>query len=142
MAVRIRIRVRASGSGEILTSPALINTGFETDTPQLLLPIKAAEGLKLWPPPRQSHVVTLGTAGGPAKHHLIPKTLEVRLLVSGAKTKPVVCDALISGVEEEILVNDKLGDALRIAIERMGPGEWRIRGDARVRRSVKRKLWV
>ena len=45
MGVRVRVRIEAPG-GSIETS-ALVNTGFETPNPQILLPIKAAEKLGL-----------------------------------------------------------------------------------------------
>jgi hypothetical protein len=33
----------------VLETVALVNTGFETPSPQILLPVKAAERLGLWP---------------------------------------------------------------------------------------------
>ncbi|MCK4474281.1 hypothetical protein KAU30_00455 [Candidatus Bathyarchaeota archaeon] len=47
MAVRVRLRVELT-NGKSLEATALVNTGFETRKPQLLLPVKAAEKLNLW----------------------------------------------------------------------------------------------
>ncbi|MCR6692033.1 MAG: hypothetical protein MRT15_06565 [archaeon YNP-LCB-003-016] len=33
----------------MLETVALVNTGFETPNPQILLPVKAAEKLGIWP---------------------------------------------------------------------------------------------
>ena len=48
MAVRIRLCVRNRETGASIETTALINTGFETDSPQLLLPTGAARELGLW----------------------------------------------------------------------------------------------
>ncbi|MGC8933298.1 MAG: hypothetical protein ACP5KE_05880 [Candidatus Methanodesulfokora sp.] len=48
LATRVRLRIRA-GEREIRTS-ALVNTGFETEKPQLLIPLRLARELGLWPP--------------------------------------------------------------------------------------------
>jgi predicted aspartyl protease len=48
VAVRVKIKVDSTG-GKSFKTIALVNTGFETPWPQLLLPIKAAEKLSLWP---------------------------------------------------------------------------------------------
>lgn len=44
MTVRVKIKVVLS-NGKSLETTALVNTGFETIEPQLLLPVKAAEKL-------------------------------------------------------------------------------------------------
>jgi hypothetical protein len=62
LAVRIRVRIRYSN--KVLDSVALANTGFETLNPQILLPIKAAEKLGLWPElPMNTMVEIYDTAG-------------------------------------------------------------------------------
>jgi predicted aspartyl protease len=62
LAVRIRVRIRYSN--KVLDSIALVNTGFETPNPQILLPIKAAEKLGLWPElPMNTMVKIYDTAG-------------------------------------------------------------------------------
>ena len=48
MAVRTEVKVEFADRGPFKTT-ALINTGFETTKPQLLLPVKAAEVVGLWP---------------------------------------------------------------------------------------------
>jgi len=46
MAVRVKKRIR-SGAAEVQTS-ALLNTSFEAETPQLLVPMPLAAKLDLW----------------------------------------------------------------------------------------------
>ena len=129
MAVRVRIKIRSRRSGCEREVVALVNSGFETEKPQLLIPIPLARELGLWPPPPDSYLVELGTAGGPVRNYLVPDSLEVRLVVEGVDRDPVVCDAILSHVEDEVIINDKLGEELGIVIIGLGSGRWRLIND-------------
>ena len=50
MALRVRLRLRVRGREGFVDASALVNTGFETEAPQLLLPLRLASVLGLWPP--------------------------------------------------------------------------------------------
>jgi predicted aspartyl protease len=52
MGVRVKIRVKLNR--EEVEAAALVNTGFETEQPEILLPVKLAERLGLYPPARNS----------------------------------------------------------------------------------------
>ena len=65
MAVRVRLAVRNREAGAELHLVALVNSGFETETPQLLLPVRAARELGLWPIGAGARRATYDTAGGP-----------------------------------------------------------------------------
>jgi len=47
----VRVRVKIMHGDKVLETAALVNTGFETPNPQILLPVKAAEKLSLWARP-------------------------------------------------------------------------------------------
>jgi hypothetical protein len=49
MAVRVRLRLKSRTTGRELRVNALVNSGFETFKPQLLVPARVAELLGLWP---------------------------------------------------------------------------------------------
>ncbi|MEM0505158.1 MAG: hypothetical protein QXN19_05020 [Sulfolobales archaeon] len=76
MAVRVRLRVVSKSNVEVVVS-ALVNSGFEAETPQLLVPRSLASTLGLWPPPPEAQLVEVGTAGGPVRNYLIPRSLKV-----------------------------------------------------------------
>jgi len=141
LAVRVRLRIRA-GEREVVTN-ALVNTGFETEEPLLLLPVRLAEVLDLWPPPENASRVLMGTAGGPIYNFQIHQALEVSVIEEDREVGPVGCDALVSQFEAEVLINDKLGEALGLVILRMGEGVWRFSDDppGRERRSVSPQYW-
>ncbi len=62
MAVRVKLRITSVSGKEAITS-ALVNSGFEAETPQLLIPKSLARELGLWPPPLEAVLVEVGTAG-------------------------------------------------------------------------------
>ena len=49
MVVRVRLEMKSRCTERTLEVIALLNSGFETETPQLLVPIAVAEKLGLWP---------------------------------------------------------------------------------------------
>lgn len=122
---------------------ALVNSGFETDRPQLLIPLRLAEHLGLWPElPAGTHIETYETAGGLTRLYVVPDVLEVSVRVEET-TPGVCCDALISDIEHEVLISDKLGGALEIAIMDLAEGSWRFRSDPsdKVRKSEPPQYW-
>ncbi|ABW01604.1 hypothetical protein [Caldivirga maquilingensis] len=142
MAVRVRVRLRSSGSIEVSTS-ALVNTGFETERPQVLIPINLAKVLKLWPPIGNAYIVELGTAGGPIREYVIPNSIEITVITADRESRAVTCDAVVSHVEEEVIINDKLSEELGIIILAAGSGRWRFTDDSEgtVRYSETPQYW-
>ena len=129
MAVRVEIKVDLIG-GRSLKAIALVNTGFETFKPQLLLPIKVAEGLDLWPDlPGEARVEIYDTAGGPMRVYIIPDAAQVSILTEDRESKSPSSDIVISHTEVEVLISDKLAGQLKVLIEDPGEGIWRFRDD-------------
>jgi hypothetical protein len=143
VAVRIRLRIRSRTTGRELRAVALVNSGFETVKPQLLVPIKVAELLGLWPQiPRDYIVKDYMTAGGPARMHVLVDEVEVSVDVEHS-TNPVISDLVISPFEEEILISDKLAGKLGIVVYDFAEGIWRLQTDPEAvrRRSEERETW-
>jgi|UniRef100_A0A7J3X6R3 hypothetical protein len=143
MAVRIRLRLRSRISGEVAEVSALVNTGFETETPQLLIPVRLARLLSLYPPPPTSSVVEIGTAGGPSRVFLVRDAVDVWAVTEDREVGPKLADVLVSPIEEEVLVNDKLTEELGVVLLAPGSGRWRFADDPadRVRGSEKPQYW-
>jgi hypothetical protein len=143
VAVRIRLRIRSRTTGRELRAVALVNSGFETVKPQLLVPIKVTELLGLWPQiPRDYTVKDYMTAGGPARMHVLADEVEVSVDVERS-ANPVISDLVISPFEEEILVSDKLAGKLGIVVYDFAEGIWRLQTDPEAvrRRSEERETW-
>ena len=109
-----------------------------------LIPRKLAEELGLWPLPPQALIVELATAGGPIRNYLIPESLEVQVVEPDKCSKVVKADAIISNIEDEVLVNDILSEELGIVLLGIASGEWRFIDDppSKVRKSYPPRIWV
>ncbi len=134
MAVRVRVRIARDGK-EVVAS-ALANSGYESETPQVLLPIEAAEILNLWPPGKNLEETIFDTAGGPLRVWVASRAVRVKVVVEDVDTPFVEADAIISPIADEILLSDKMISELNIALEDPGRGYWRFTWEGK---EVKRK---
>jgi len=140
VAVRVRLRVRCPRTGREAVTSALVNSGFEAETPQLLLPRGLAAKLGLWPPPDDAYLVEVGTAGGPVRNYLVPRSVEVVVETSDRRVGPVLCDVMISNLEYEVLISDRLGGELGIVILDLR-GKWRFSDEDAVRETEPPQYW-
>lgn len=144
MAVRVKLKLRSRTTGKELEVIALVNSGFETDKPKLLVPIKVAELLGLWPSiPTTYCLRDYFTAGGPIRKIVIPDELFVKIIVE-YETPEVLCDLIISTIEDEVLISDKLASKLGIELIDIGEGIWRLKSDKEniLRKSFERQIWI
>ncbi|WP_143701302.1 hypothetical protein [Vulcanisaeta thermophila] len=140
--MRVRLRIVHRNNNVITTS--LVNTGFEADTPQLLIPINLARKLNLWERAINEGVIqTYGTVGGPVRLYAVPRSIEVSVVEDDLETRPVTADALISEIEREVLISDYLAGLLGIIIEDAREGLWRLRDDKgnKLRRTYTQQYW-
>ena len=128
MAVRVRLRIRCLRTGREVSTSALVSSGYEADTPQLLIPRRLAHEAGLWPPPEDAYLVEVGAASGPVRNYLVPRALEVYVVTNDRVVGPVIRDAMISGLEHEVLISDRLGGELGIAILDLRD-RWRFRDE-------------
>jgi len=135
----VKIRVRCKDT-EVQTS-ALLNSGFEAETPQLLIPRPLAVKLGLWPPPPEAQLVEVGTAGGPVRNYLIPSAADVLLDAGDRVVGPVKCDVMISSLEYEVLVSDALISAFNIVMLDVKWGKWRLSDEEKVRHTEVTQYW-
>ncbi len=124
MAVRLRLRVRVGS--KVLEVVALLNSGYEAPTPQLLIPVDIAKQLGLWPPDNAVEV-ELETAGGPLRAWYYRAIAYVKVVTEDAGSKEVLTDIVVSPLPTEVLINDQLAEELEIAVESFGRGLWRFR---------------
>jgi hypothetical protein len=143
MVVRVRLRLRSKTSQETIETSALVNSGFEAESPQLLIPTSLARQLSLYPPPPMSSIIEVGTAGGPVRVFLVRETLHVWVITGDREVGPKLADVLISSTEEEVLISDKLAEEFGIVLLAIGSGKWRFIDDPpdKVRYSEKPQYW-
>jgi hypothetical protein len=135
MAVRIKIRIkRLDSRHETVDTVALVNAGYETDEPEIILPMPVAERLRLIPNlPNNTKIEEYGTLGGKVRCLWVPKCVEAWILPMSKSSKPVRAHAVLSDSEKEVLLNDKLAGAMKIIIEDIGKGYWRLPGERKLR---------
>ncbi|MEM1548160.1 MAG: hypothetical protein QXI11_00705 [Thermoproteota archaeon] len=107
------------------------------------MPVRAAEKLGLWPDlPDETVVEIYDTAGGPTRVYRIPSCAEVSVLTEEGERGRVLSDVVISHIEVEALISDKLAEELMLSIEKPGEGLWRFRGEKKERMSEKPEYWM
>jgi len=143
MAVRVRLRLRSKTSQETIETSALVNSGFEAESPQLLILIPLARQLSLYPPPPTSSVIEVGTAGGPVRVFLVREALQAWVVTGDREVGPKLVDVMISPTEEEVLISDVLAEEFGIVLLAIGSGKWRFIDDPldKVRYSEKPQYW-
>lgn len=59
---------------------ALLNTGFTSDELDIHIPQSVAKELGLWPPPKNSSLEILDTAGGEILSYFIPNAVKLTVI--------------------------------------------------------------
>jgi len=141
--IRVGIRTRYEPIREV-SVVALVNSGFEADTPQILIPVKLAKELDLYNRILEARIESYGTVAGPIRMYVLPASVEVWVDEEDLKSPPkVVCDVLISDTEFEVLISDYLAGELGIIAEDFKQGLWRLRNDPKekLRQSYPPQRW-
>ena len=143
MAVRVRVKLK-SFKGETVTA-ALANAGFETDEPEAILPIRVAERLGLYPKlPSGSEIEEYkGVGGSVVRVFVVKNAVNVSVQVGDREVGPSSTTAVVTPGEDEVILSDKLMDALKIILLRPGEGLWRLTDDKEdvARRSESPERW-
>ena len=123
MAVRVRLRLEREG--RVLEVVALVNSGYEADTPQLMIPVGLARILGLWPPPMDAREVVFETAGGPVRVWVVESAAIVKAVASDIESRGVNVDLVLSTHIDEPLISDILADKLGVVKD--FEGLWRFK---------------
>jgi len=135
----VRVRLRLSRGDRVVEAPALVNSGYEADSPQLMVPIEVARSLGLWPPLSAREEV-FETAGGPLKVWVLRRSATAQVVAGDAASRAVEVDVVASPLADEPLISDVLAGELEIAVEDFAKGLWRFRWEPveRLRASERR----
>lgn len=141
MGVRIKVRIRGRG-GSLVEANALLNTSFESEEPEAIVPVRVAEILGFWPMLPQGTVIrAFETTGGTVRMAVIGERAEVQVITEDRVTQPLKCSLVISELESEVLLSDKAIEALEIVIEAPAGGIWRFKGEEKPRHSEEPQYW-
>jgi len=134
--VRVRVRLRSLKNNRVLITSALLNTGFTTNELDIHIPQELAEQLGLWPPPKNAVIEVLDTAGGEVLSYYIPRAVELTVIEEDRTSRTLVCNAIVSLYEKEVLLSDAVIEELEIEILSPRTGIWRFRGEKKKRFSI------
>jgi predicted aspartyl protease len=125
--VGVRVKVRIKYGGKSVDLVALVSTGYETDVPEILIPVDIAEKLGLWPKlPDNTLIETYKTASGLMKVYRVGDA-NISLLIDNAEVRSTETYVVISEHTNEALISDQLTSKLDIVIEDPAKGLWRLR---------------
>lgn len=138
MAVRVKLLIE-SKKGKVETS-ALVNSGFESKTPLIILPFKVAEKLGFHVGDLKGEQY-LGAGGTPVIVYPLPEKLVISVLTKDRKQGPIFSRASVSLGEREVMLSDAASSAFKISIDDLKKGIWRFSDESKGRRSVKKEEW-
>ncbi|MBS7614084.1 hypothetical protein KEJ48_07615 [Candidatus Bathyarchaeota archaeon] len=137
------MRLRIRGSETSITTSALVNSGFEAEEPQLVIPIKLAEALSLTN--LQASIEDLSVAGGGrVSGYRIEERISVELIMEDRKPVKAEAVATILPGEGEVIISDNLASNLGIVILDPHKGLWCLRDELnrRERTTVQSEKWI
>lgn len=141
MPVRVKLQLRGQG-GECIETPALVNSGYEAEGPELLLPLALAAELGLWPSQRVGYEYA-HTPIGLGRLYVLGEVAEARVVVEDREMPSVKVCVMVSDYEREPLISDYLAGILKLAVEDFREGLWRFNDEptSKVRRSEMPRYW-
>lgn len=126
----VRVKVRIEILDKSIDTSALVNSGFETDSPQIIVPMKLFTKLNIDLDKLGRHItLEYDTAGGPIAMHVYPGSCKVRVEEKDRSSSWVKSDLVISPIEKEVIISDALIEELGIVILSPRRGFWRFIDD-------------
>jgi len=122
--VRVRIRVGKN----VIDTVALINSGFETDAPDIAIPVNIAKELGLWPP-RATTSAILDTGGGEVINPYYVNIADLELILEDRESKRIRVNIVINPYIDEIAISDYVASELGIILLDIKKGLWRLIDD-------------
>ena len=130
----VRVEIRADE--EAVLTAALLNSGYEVEEPEIHLPSSLAGRLGL----RAGASEEYATVGARVRAKIMGY-VQVRVVAADRSSAWVRAKAVSVEGENEVLLSDKLIDALGIEPVRPGRGLWRFSDEEGLRTSVEPQLW-
>ena len=136
--LRLKLRVERADGKRSIDVVALVNSGFISFEPELLLPASLAEQLELSKVFKSSTMERLLADGSRARLVKFPRSVIVKVVCDDRESDPVEASVLVAERASLPLVNDKLVGKLRVVILDAGEGLWCFRDELgkKIRRSL------
>ena len=140
MACRVRVKLRRDS--RVVETSALVNSGFETDAPDIVIPVELAKRLGLWPP-RETSFTVLDTGGGEVSTPYYESAVELELVLTDREPKRIIVNVIVNPHVHEVLLSDYVASMLGIILLNLKRGFWRLVDDPydKVREAAKLEEW-
>ena len=139
MACRVKVKLKRDDMS--IETSALINSGFETDAPDIVLPVELARKLGLWPP-QVTNFAMLDTGGGEVATPYYEAALRLELLMPDRPSKEIIVNVVVNPHVHEVLISDYVASILGIVILDLKRGLWRLQDEQdKIRPSEEREEW-
>ncbi len=137
----VRVRLRICSRSRCLETSALVNSGFESSDPEIVVPPSLADALGL----EVSNEIAAYTVagGGSVSAFRARDSVVVELVLNDRENVRAFARVSIVPGENEVLISDRLAHELGIAIIDPFEGLWCLRDELgkKVRPSVSPELW-
>jgi hypothetical protein len=137
----VRVKVRIEGPEEKIETSALVNSGFETDVPHIVLPLRLVEklGFETKGLGREDY---LGAGGVVITLHPLEENLRLSVVTEDKIQGPIETKASMSLGEREVILSDAASSELKLSIDDLKEGIWRFRDESKQRKSVEKEEWI
>lgn len=126
MACRVRVRLKVGG--RVFEGRALLNSGFETDSPDVVVPVHVANELGLWPP-ETGTIAMLETGGGEVSLPCYTSCGTLELVLPDRKPKVVNVNVIVNPYIDEVAISDYVASELELMLLDFKKGLWRLADD-------------
>ena len=135
----VRVNIEIKYGDRLVRTSAIVNSGYEAEEPEIHIPIKLAEELRI--DLRGLSSDRYRVVGAEVSAYRLPK-VDVRVVTEDVITEWVSCVAVSVSGEYEVIISDSLMEALGIVIRRAKTGIWSFIGEDRERISSKPQYWI
>ena len=129
MVVRVKLKIKSKFTNRSVELVVLANGGAESPKPCVVVDVKTAEALNLWP--SQGELYSIEEASTTTKAYLLPEAVKLELLDERGNTlSNVDADLIIQEGLHEPLITDITIDSLGIQVISFSKGLWRHKKDS------------
>ena len=126
MVCRVKVRVRVKD--KVVETKALVNSGFEADAPDIVIPTNIAKQLSLWPPQTNTTAI-LDTGGGEVVNPYYENCGILELILDDRENIRIKVNIIVNPHIDEIALSDYVSSLLGIVLLDIKKGLWRLKDD-------------
>ena len=123
-----RVKIRLIRNNYSIDTIALVNSGFETNDPDIVIPINIAKRIGLWPP-KDSNTTLLDTGGGEISNPYYINCADLLLMLEDREPIKIRVNIIVNPHVDEVVISDYVASKLGIILLDFKKGDWRLRDD-------------